>query len=78
MFWKLVSILIFTETLLAGKVIFLHGTTCAGKTSICRELKKTYDWKVVEADELFCSRLVLSCKTEFPKEFSVIEDAVEE
>ncbi len=74
----LVLTLSFTETLFAGKVIFLHGAGCAGKTSICREMEQHHGWKVVEEDDICYREEAIHWKKKFPKEFSAIQSAVEE
>lgn len=62
----------------AGKVVFLRGTGCAGKTSLCSELLKQSDaWAVIGEDEIFYQEAALRWKTEFPEEFDAVEDAID-
>lgn len=62
----------------AGKVFFLHGSGCAGKTSLCREiLQKSDDWRVVSEDDIYYEKAAIHWENEFPEEFEEIKGAIE-
>lgn len=62
----------------AGKVVFLHGTAGAGKSSLCNEIV-TFDntWRMVSEDDIYYSEAVLYWKREFPEELKAIENAID-
>jgi len=59
-----------------GTVVFLHGTSCAGKTSICSALATQDSWKVVDEDTLWYQQAAFWWHNEFPQEFSIIAEAI--
>lgn len=62
----------------AGKVVFLHGTGCAGKTSLCNELlQQSNEWKLVSEDDIYYKEAVQRWKNEFSEQFNVIEKTIE-
>jgi cytidylate kinase len=64
-------------TSFAGKVVFLHGTACSGKTSLCREFLGHDEWRVVSEDDIFYERAAVRWQHEFPQEFKIIEEAID-
>jgi hypothetical protein len=62
----------------AGTVVFLRGSGCAGKTSLCRELVKLdSSWKYVEEDGIYYQEAAVHWQSEFPAEFATIQEAVD-
>ncbi len=69
--------LFMTSDLCASTIIFLQGTGCAGKSSICRELQKLDpSWKIVDEDAVFFEQLPLRCAYLFPEEFIALSKAI--
>ena len=72
------ALVTITGTSFAGKVVFLHGTGCAGKTSLCSEILKQSDrWRMVNEDDIFYEEAAQRWETEFPEEFDAVEGAVD-
>lgn len=72
------ALLQITFLSLAGTVVFLRGTGCAGKTSLCNELVKLdSSWKYVEEDGIFYQEAAVRWKSEFSAEFAVIQEAID-
>lgn len=79
------KLLVFTLVLLqttgkiyTGKVVFLRGSGCAGKTSLCNQLiKQDSSWKYVEEDGIFYTEVLIHWENEFPAEFAVIKQAID-
>lgn len=62
----------------AGKVVFLHGTGSAGKTSLCREiLQQSDEWKLVGEDDIYFKEVARYWKDEFFEEYKAIEEAID-
>src|SRR5690348_7716332 len=80
---KLYTLLFFIAVLIINSVssttiIFLQGTACAGKTSICREVQSLDNtWKIVDEDAIFYEQAPIRWSKLFPQEFSTIVKAVE-
>ena len=61
-----------------GIVVFLKGSSCAGKTSLSREfVSRAQKWKVVESDALFSEGFVKLIKEIFPDEYKIITEAID-
>lgn len=60
-----------------GIVILLRGTGCAGKTSICKEITRFSEWRVVDEDAIYYERAALRWKELFPQEYACIEAAID-
>jgi hypothetical protein len=68
-----------TKSLQMGEIIFIYGTSTAGKSSICNALKKIRpDWVFENADDIFEDTLKFILKVENPKYFEVINKAIDE
>lgn len=62
-----------------GEIIFVYGTSTAGKSSICNALKKIRpDWVFENADDIFEDTLRFILKVENPKYFEIINKAIDE
>ncbi len=59
-------------------VVFLQGTSCAGKTSISQELQKMDNtWKIVDEDAIFFKECPLFWEKLFPNEFPIISKVID-
>lgn len=76
-FFLIFSLFMSSHISFAGKVVFLHGTACAGKTSLCQALAQNNKWKVVCEDDIFYEKAAIRWKSEFPKEFEIIEQVID-
>lgn len=76
MFGLLLIFTLMQSSISYGTVVFLHGTSCAGKTSIGLEMAARSGWKVVDEDVFYYRHLPLTCKVWFPKEFALISEVV--
>lgn len=71
-------ILFFIVHTVHAKVVFLHGTACAGKTSLCHAMiKQSNKWKYISEDDIYFEKVALRWAQEFPHEFSVIQTAID-
>ena len=59
-----------------SEVVFLHGTSCSGKTSICKEFQSD-SWNVVDEDAIYYQEVSMDWKQQFPEQFESIEQAIE-
>ena len=67
------------HTAKVGEIIFVYGTSTAGKSSICNALKKIKpDWVFENADDIFEDTLRFVLKVENPKYFEIINKAIDE
>jgi dephospho-CoA kinase len=57
------------------RAVFLKGTACAGKTSICNALQKR-GWQVFEEDSFLIKQLIVHVQERFPQEFKLIKQAI--
>ncbi len=71
------ALVIITGTSFAGKVVFLRGTGCAGKTSLCNEFLNQSGWKVVGEDDIYFQEASKRWRVEFPEEFKDVENAID-
>lgn len=77
-FFLALSLLMISGTSFSGTVVFLRGSGCAGKTSLCNELVKlNSSWKYVEEDGIFYQEAATCWQSEFPTEFAAIQEAVD-
>lgn len=74
----LLLMVIFTNCFAGKVVIFLYGSGCAGKTSLCGELKNQSDeFALVSEDEIFYKAALERWKNEFTEEFIALAEAIE-
>lgn len=58
-------------------IIFLKGTGCAGKTSMCKVLADVdKSWKIVDEDAVYFQHSMKRWKTIFPNEMSIINKVI--
>ena len=74
------SLALVTITLpsFAGTVVFLSGTGCSGKTSVCNELEQNDAWTVVSEDNIFGEQAVRHWKKKIPQKFRLVAQAIDE
>lgn len=72
------STIMATGTHFAGTAVFLHGSGCAGKTSLCKKLiELDPSWKYIEEDGIFYQEAAKYWKNEFSTEFASIEESID-
>ncbi|MCX7342994.1 MAG: AAA family ATPase, partial [Proteobacteria bacterium] len=63
----------------SGEIIFVYGTSNAGKSSICKSLKEVKpDWVFENADDIFEDTLRYVLQEEHPEYFEIIKKAINE
>lgn len=73
----LIITLFCTSNLLQGIIVFLKGSGCAGKSSLCKALlEHDTTWKLMDEDTLYIARSVEYFKSAFPQEFAAIETVI--
>lgn len=61
--FTLIIVSICTNNIISATIVFLQGTGCAGKTSICKEIAKLENWKIVDEDAIFFDQVSIRCAT---------------
>ncbi len=69
--------LLFSYNTIIGKILFVHGTACAGKTSLCHEfIQQNPEWCLIEEDSFYFQELNSFWSHTFFKEFTIIQEAI--